>query len=104
MHRLKSIFISSYMTALMAALVWAALHLAKQPGNLAYWGVVVASGAPMALFVRLFLAPVARIGANLSWIPSAGILGTVMALDLTDNYRIRPEPAEFIAALDRAGL
>jgi len=30
--------------------------------------------------------------------------GRIVYSDLTDNYRIRPEPAEFMAALDRAGL
>lgn len=30
--------------------------------------------------------------------------GRIVYSDLTDNYRIRPEPAEFLAALDRAGL
>lgn len=30
--------------------------------------------------------------------------GSIVYSDLTDNYRIRPEPAEFIAALDRAGI
>ena len=30
--------------------------------------------------------------------------GKVVYSDLTDNYRIRPEPDDFIAALDRAGL
>lgn len=36
------------------------------------------------------------------FITAAG--GRIVYSDLTDNYRIRPEPAEFIAALDRAGI
>jgi peroxiredoxin len=30
--------------------------------------------------------------------------GRIVYSDLTDNYRVRPEPAEFIKALDAAGL
>ena len=30
--------------------------------------------------------------------------GRIVYSDLTDNYRIRPEPADFIRALDEAGL
>jgi peroxiredoxin len=30
--------------------------------------------------------------------------GRIVYADLTDNYRVRPEPAEFIATLDRIGL
>lgn len=80
MHRLKSFFVSTYMMALLVALVWAGLHLAREPQNLAYWGVVLASGVPMGFFTRLFLVPVARTGANLNWIPVAGVVGTLMAL------------------------
>jgi peroxiredoxin len=80
MHRLKSLFVSTYLTALMVALVWAGLHLVREPENLAYSGVVLASGAPLAFFARLFLAPVARISTNLNWIPVAGAAGTLVAL------------------------
>ena len=80
MLRLKSLFVSTYMTALMAALVWAGLRLVREPVNLAYWGVILASGAPMAFFAHLFLAPVARTDAHLNWIPVAGVIGTLMAL------------------------
>ena len=30
--------------------------------------------------------------------------GRIIYCDMTDNYRVRPEPAEFIKALDAAGL
>jgi hypothetical protein len=30
--------------------------------------------------------------------------GALMYYDLTDNYRIRPEPAEFLAVLDRHAM
>lgn len=80
MHRLKSFFISGYMTALMAALGWAGWTLFADPANLALWGVMVASGAPMAFFMRVFLAPVARTGQHQHWIPVLGAVGTLMAL------------------------
>lgn len=34
----------------------------------------------MAFFARLFLAPVARTGASLTWIPAIGAVGALMAL------------------------
>lgn len=80
MHRFKSVFISAYLSLLTAALVWAGLRLWSDPANLAYWGLVLASGVPLLFFAKLFLAPVARTGANLSWIPWAGAAGTALAL------------------------
>lgn len=79
MHRLKSLFVSTYMTLLMAALGWAGVELWAAPQQLAWWGVVIASGVPMLFFMRLFLAPVARTAANLNWIPLAGAVGTGLA-------------------------
>lgn len=80
MPHLKSLFISAYMGALAGALIWATLSLLDAPHSLGHWGVVVASGAPMAFFARLFLAPVARTSAALSTIPLAGLAGTALAV------------------------
>ena len=80
MHRLKSFFISGYMTTLMAALVWAGWRLFTDPANVALWGVLLASAAPLAFFMRVFLAPVARTEKHQHWIPALGAVGTLMAL------------------------
>ncbi len=80
MNRLKSIFISAYISALSGALIWAALHLLETPTSLGHWGVMLANGAPMAFFARLFLAPMARTSADLRWIPALGLAGTTLSL------------------------
>ncbi|MDT0496638.1 peroxiredoxin-like family protein [Algiphilus sp. W345] len=66
--------------ALMAGLVVAATRLWTAPQAWAWWGVVLASGVPMAFFMRLFMGSTARTSANLHGIPMAGGLGTVVAL------------------------
>ena len=80
MYRLKAIFISIYMTALVVALLWAVQGLVGKPGNLALWGVVLASSAPLAFFARIFLAPVARTDASLNWMPVIGTAGVLLAI------------------------
>lgn len=80
MYRLKSLFISLYMTALVVGLLWAARGLVDKPGNLALWGVVLACSAPLAFFARIFLAPVARTGVSLNWMPLIGFVGMLLAL------------------------
>lgn len=80
MHRLKSVFITGYLLTLMAALFWAGRQLWSAPGGLSGWGVVLASGVPLAFFARLYLAPVARTGAHLFALPLAGVIGTLMAV------------------------
>lgn len=80
MHRIKSIFVSLFMTSLMATVAYSATRLWAQPQALSWWGVVLAAGVPMLFFARLMLAPVARTGANLNWIPVAGAVGTLLAM------------------------
>lgn len=80
MPHIKSLFISAYMSALAGALIWSALTLWNAPHSLGHWGVLLASGAPMAFFARLFLAPVARTSPKLTWIPLLGLIGSGIAL------------------------
>lgn len=80
MHRIKALFVSFYMMALMAGLILAATRLWAAPQAWAWWGVVMASGVPMVFFMRLFMGSTARTSANLSWIPIAGGVGTAVAL------------------------
>lgn len=76
---LKSVFISAYVSTLAVTLAWAGWALWRHPAGGAYWGVVLASGAPMAFFMRLFLAPPARTSPSLGWLPVAGGAGVAVA-------------------------
>lgn len=80
MHRIKALFVSFYMMALMAGLIVSATRLWAAPQAWAWWGVVLASGVPMAFFMRLFMGSTARTSAHLHGIPIAGGLGTAVAL------------------------
>lgn len=62
-------------------------------------GILAAGGLPMGMQV---LGYDSDVPMPTVFITAAG--GRIVYSDLTDNYRIRPEPAEFIAALDRAGI
>jgi peroxiredoxin len=79
MNWIKSAFVSAFMTSLMAALGFSAWRLVQGSMSPAWWGVALASAVPVAFFMRLFLAPVARTTAALWWMPMAGVLGTTYA-------------------------
>jgi peroxiredoxin len=95
MQHIKSLFVSAYMVSLAGALAWATLRLIENPQSQGHWGVLVASGVPMAFFARLFLAPVARTSGALHWIPVGGLLGTVWTL-LADGLA----PTAAVAAIN----
>lgn len=80
MSRLKSFFISAYISALSLALVWAMLSLLDDPSSLSHWGIFLSNGAPLVFFARLFLAPIARTSVRLAWMPLIGLIGSGIAL------------------------
>ncbi len=82
MHRLKSVFISAFMMALVASMGLSLWRLLPSPGDLAWCGPLLAAGVPMAFFLRLLLAPVARTGASLWWLPASGVAGAALAVAL----------------------
>lgn len=82
MNLLKSIFISVFMMTLVVALGLSVWRLLQSPAEFAWWGTVLAAVVPMAFFLRLFLAPVARTGASLWWMPLSGVAGAVVAATL----------------------
>lgn len=83
MHRIKSIYLSLYLTAIMASLVTAIWQLSTAPESTAWWGVVVAAAAPVMFFsVLMIFRPTARTGDGLWWFPGAGVLGTAIAVTL----------------------
>ena len=79
MPRIKALFISTFLTALVAAVglsVWEWTHgLRWSP----WIGTLVAAGVPLAFFARLFIAPTPRTSANLWWWPALGAAGTAAA-------------------------
>jgi peroxiredoxin len=79
MHRIKAVFIATYMMALMASLALSIWQLATAEAATAWWGVLLAAAVPMAFFTRVFVGSVARTGESLWWIPAAGALGVVVA-------------------------
>jgi peroxiredoxin len=62
-------------------------------------GILAAGGLPMGMQA---LGYDSDVPMPTVFITAPG--GRVVYSDLTDNYRMRPQPAEFMAALDRAGL
>ena len=69
MHKLKALYVSIYMTSLMAAMAFAVWQLTTASDAMAWWGVLLAAAVPAAFFMRLFLASVARTDASLCGFP-----------------------------------
>jgi peroxiredoxin len=79
----------------------APMHFLRDRDNLsaARLGILAEDGLPVGL--QLFGYD-SDVPMPTVFITAPG--GRIVYSDLTENYRIRPEPADFIAALDRAGL
>ncbi|MES3040316.1 MAG: redoxin domain-containing protein [Pseudomonadota bacterium] len=77
---LKSLFISSYISLLTLASGHAAWMLTSDSSNLAWWGALVATLPSLAFFIRLFLAPVARMNAVMWPLIAANIIATGLLL------------------------
>jgi peroxiredoxin len=86
---LKSIFVSVFMLALVVALGHAAWMLFGQPTDLAWWAVVVAVGAQLYYFVRVFLAPIART-ASVMWPQLLLAAAGVVVLLVTRTSEVMP--------------
>lgn len=82
MQFVKSTYVSAYITALIAGVIAAGLRLASESTDPAAWGLLLAAGAPAAVFARLYLAPVARTSAHLHGVLLAGIIGAGIAFQL----------------------
>lgn len=79
MHRLKAVFISFFMLALMAGLIAALLRLWQTPASLGAWALLSVSLVPLAFFARLMRGGVARTGRNLHWMPLHGAVASLVA-------------------------
>lgn len=94
MNRLKSVFISLYMTLLAAGIFYSAFRIAIEGPTTPWMGLAIASIVPGAFFMRLFLAPVARTSERLSWMPLMGFIAACIPATLAPN-----QPWALISAL-----
>jgi peroxiredoxin len=85
MNFLKSIYISAYVTCLAIASGHAAYGIAQQGLESIWSGVLIAVLPSFLFFVRLFVTPVARTSANLYYILIYAVLGSAIALYLSQN-------------------
>ena len=81
MHTLKSLFISVYLMALLAAAGVALWQIATD-GTAAWWGVLLAAAVPLGFFTWVFVGSVARTGDTLWWVPAAGTFGTAVSASI----------------------
>lgn len=78
--KIKSLFISLYITAMSLALAQAAWMLQADPRLLPWWAVVTAVGPGLLGFARFYLAPKARTPAVMWSMFGFNALGTVLLL------------------------
>ncbi|MEO6029655.1 MAG: redoxin domain-containing protein [Candidatus Binatia bacterium] len=82
MHMLKSLYVSTYITASLSGLV-AALLMTMRSGLPSPWlGAALACAAPVAFFATVFTLPIARTSPNLHAVLGAGIVGTLLSFVL----------------------
>lgn len=79
MHRIKALFISTFLVVLVAAVGLSVWEWAHGPRGSPWIGTLIASGAPLLFFARLFIAPTPRTSANLWWMPAIGVAGMLTA-------------------------
>jgi len=79
---LKSLYVSTYITAALSGLV-AALLMTMRRGLPSPWlGAALACAAPVAFFATVFTLPIARTSPNLHAVLGAGIVGTLLSVVL----------------------
>jgi peroxiredoxin len=82
MHVLKSLYVSTYITASATGLV-AALVMMTRTGVASPWlGAALACAGPVAFFASVFARPTARTSPNLPAVLGAGLAGTAVAVML----------------------
>lgn len=79
MNLLKSLFLSSYLTAAIAGLVVAVIRLVDDGADSPWLGTAIACAAPAGFFIQIMLMPRARTSPNLLWVIAAGVVGTVLS-------------------------
>jgi len=79
MHRIKAVFISAFLTALVAASVVSAWQWLHGPRGSPWIGTLIAAAAPLLFFAKVFIVPTPRTSANLWWMPALGGAGAIVA-------------------------
>lgn len=80
MNILKSVYISTYITASISGLMTALLRVAGEGWTSAWLGTAVACAAPVLFFATVFTLPIARTSPNLHAVLGAGIAGTALSV------------------------
>ncbi|MCA1807082.1 MAG: peroxiredoxin family protein [Actinobacteria bacterium] len=82
MNILKSVYISTYITASVAGLATAILRMSVEGWTSAWFGTAVACAAPVLFFAAVFTLPIARTSPNLNAVLGAGLAGTALSVVL----------------------
>lgn len=101
MHRVKSIFISVYLTAVLVAAVHATWMFFQVPNN--WLGAMVSLWGVLSFFGYIFLADTARTSANLYWMIGVAVLGLVIALVAPKPVPYTPLPIVYSLLLGVGG-
>jgi peroxiredoxin len=80
MHRLKSLYVSAYISGAVTGLVVALARVAQDGLGSPWLGAALACAAPAAFFATVFALPIARTSPNLHAVLAAGIVGTLLCL------------------------
>ena len=80
MHRLKSLYVSAYISGSVTGLVVALAMVAEDGLGSPWLGTALACAAPAAFFATVFALPIARTSPNLHVVLAAGAAGTLLCL------------------------
>lgn len=95
MALLKSLYVSAYITASVAGLVYALVRLAGDGLASPWLGAAIACAGPVGFFATVFALPIARTSRELHVVLAAGVVGTLLALWQGGGA---PTPAVLVAA------
>jgi peroxiredoxin len=80
MPRLKSLYVSAYISGSVTGLVVALAKVAQDGLGSPWLGTALACAAPVAFFATVFALPIARTSPNLHAVLAAGVVGTLLCL------------------------
>lgn len=87
---LKSLYISTYISASAAGLVAALVMLSAQGLASPWLGTAVACAAPVLFFATVFALPIARTSPNLNVVLATGVAGTALSAWLAGQFVSTP--------------
>lgn len=104
MNRLKSIYISAYLTLLIVAIAHSLFQLNAVGLNSAWPGILLATAPTLGFFIRMFIASVPRTSANLNLLIVFAIMGSIAAVAMASNAEDRLYAYLYGCGLGVAGL